>query len=358
MVSQMSSSALSSRITIEALGDGPTSTCLEQSDLVERRGRLPDHEAMDPDQPDQPEHSGYVACSADNSGQHPTHGYSECTGGEDSNQSQHSQYAECSAGHSHYLDMVRPDEAEQSRYMHCSADNSGQAQQYGECVTGGPGQPQHSRYMDCCPDAPDQTQNSHDRDEACCYMDCGVPQGSIYGESRSLDCPDQPQHSHYTDYADQQGQYIGSTGEYAPPPEREAVPQQDPHGRPGGEGPSEGPGRAEAQGSAEAEGSGLPGGIRDRPPNLQELEEMMEVVVVQQFKCKMCPYKSISKDTLINHMRDKHFRHTGMWQDYDDDDDDDYDDNHNNIFFVKANTGNVYIFRAFSNGRQPVMHNS
>uniref|UniRef100_W5MIX1 Zinc finger protein 335 n=1 Tax=Lepisosteus oculatus TaxID=7918 RepID=W5MIX1_LEPOC len=49
----------------------------------------------------------------------------------------------------------------------------------------------------------------------------------------------------------------------------------------------------------------------DRPPDLAELEEMMEVVVVQQFKCKMCPYKSVSKDTLINHMRDRHFKHTG-----------------------------------------------
>uniref|UniRef100_A0A3B4ZIS4 Zinc finger protein 335 n=1 Tax=Stegastes partitus TaxID=144197 RepID=A0A3B4ZIS4_9TELE len=40
-------------------------------------------------------------------------------------------------------------------------------------------------------------------------------------------------------------------------------------------------------------------------------KEMMEVVIVQQFKCKMCPYKSASKDTLINHMRDKHFRPAG-----------------------------------------------
>lgn len=298
----MSSSALSSRISIEALGEGPTSTCLEQSELGGRRGSVPDHEAMDPDQPDQPGHSGYVACSADNSGQHPAHGYSECAGGEDSNQSQHSQYAECSAGHSHYLDcsMVRPDDPEHSRYIDCSADNSGQAQ--------------HSRYMDCSADAPDQTQNSQDRDEACCYMDCSVPQGSLYEEGRSLDCPDQPPHSQYSHYApDPQGQYIGSTGEYAPPPEREAVPQQDPRGRPGHQGPCEGAELAEAQGSGQAEGSGLPGGIRDRPPNLEELEQMMEVVVVQQFKCKMCPYKSISKDTLINHMRDKHFRHTGMW---------------------------------------------
>ncbi|XP_064160672.1 zinc finger protein 335 isoform X3 [Anguilla rostrata] len=313
MVSQMSSSALSSRITIEALGEGPTSTCLEQSELGgRRRGSLPDLEAMDPDQPDQPGHSGYVACSADNSGQHHTHGYGDCAGGDDSNQSQHSQYAECSAGHSHYLDLVRQDDPGDSRYIDCSADNSDRAQRYGACVTGAADQPQCSRYADCGADAPDQTQNSQDRDEACCYMDCGVPQGSIYGAGRSLDCPDQPQHSHYADYGpDQQGQYIGSTGEYAPPPGREAVPNRDPQGGPGAEGPSEGTGLAEAQGSNEAEGSGLPGPIRDRPPNLEELEEMMEVVVVQQFKCKMCPYKSISKDTLINHMRDKHFRHTG-----------------------------------------------
>ncbi|KAJ8401355.1 hypothetical protein AAFF_G00385860 [Aldrovandia affinis] len=325
MVSQMSSSALSSRITIEALGDGPTSTCLEQSDLVDgRRGSLPDHEAMDPDQPDQPGHSGYpehddhmghpdqpghsgyVACSADNSGQHHTQGYVECAGGDDSNQSQHSQYAECSAGHSHYLDCAvgRPDDPQHSHYIDCSADNSDRAQ--------------HSRYMECCVDGPDQTQNSQDQD--CCYMDCGVPQGSIYVEERSLDCPDQPQHpdqphnSHYGGYgAAQQGQYICSTGEYGPAPGREAVAQQDPRSGPGprAESLSEAPRLAEAQGSGGVEGSGPPGVIRDRPPNLEELEEMMEVVVVQQFKCKMCPYKSISKDTLINHMRDKHFRHTG-----------------------------------------------
>uniref|UniRef100_A0AAY4BCI0 C2H2-type domain-containing protein n=1 Tax=Denticeps clupeoides TaxID=299321 RepID=A0AAY4BCI0_9TELE len=56
------------------------------------------------------------------------------------------------------------------------------------------------------------------------------------------------------------------------------------------------------------------GGLGDRPPDLAELEEMMEVVIVQQFKCKMCPYKSVSKDTLINHMRDRHFKPAGMLQ--------------------------------------------
>uniref|UniRef100_A0A3Q3B4E9 Zinc finger protein 335 n=1 Tax=Kryptolebias marmoratus TaxID=37003 RepID=A0A3Q3B4E9_KRYMA len=52
-------------------------------------------------------------------------------------------------------------------------------------------------------------------------------------------------------------------------------------------------------------------GSGDHQPNLAELEEMMEVVIIQQFKCKMCPYKSTSKDTLINHMRDKHFKVAG-----------------------------------------------
>uniref|UniRef100_K7DZC2 Zinc finger protein 335 n=1 Tax=Monodelphis domestica TaxID=13616 RepID=K7DZC2_MONDO len=43
-------------------------------------------------------------------------------------------------------------------------------------------------------------------------------------------------------------------------------------------------------------------------PDLQSLEAMMEVVVVQQFKCKMCQYRSSSKGTLLRHMRERHFR--------------------------------------------------
>ncbi|XP_078093148.1 zinc finger protein 335-like [Mustelus asterias] len=46
--------------------------------------------------------------------------------------------------------------------------------------------------------------------------------------------------------------------------------------------------------------------------DLSNLEDMMEVVVVQQFKCKMCPYKSISKDNLINHMKDRHLNIGGF----------------------------------------------
>ncbi|XP_055977195.1 zinc finger protein 335 [Sorex fumeus] len=43
-------------------------------------------------------------------------------------------------------------------------------------------------------------------------------------------------------------------------------------------------------------------------PDLQSLEAMMEVVVVQQFKCKTCQYRSGTKATLLRHMRERHFR--------------------------------------------------
>ncbi|KAM6120697.1 LOW QUALITY PROTEIN: zinc finger protein 335 [Phoenicopterus ruber ruber] len=52
------------------------------------------------------------------------------------------------------------------------------------------------------------------------------------------------------------------------------------------------------------------GGELDQP-DMETLEEMMEVVVVQQFKCKMCQYKSVSKKTLINHMKERHFQPVG-----------------------------------------------
>lgn len=50
------------------------------------------------------------------------------------------------------------------------------------------------------------------------------------------------------------------------------------------------------------------GGEELEQPDMETLEEMMEVVVVQQFKCKMCQYKSVSKKTLINHMKERHFQ--------------------------------------------------
>ncbi|XP_007936552.1 zinc finger protein 335 [Orycteropus afer afer] len=60
---------------------------------------------------------------------------------------------------------------------------------------------------------------------------------------------------------------------------------------------------------------GGPGSLAAQPPpgpaeepDLQSLEAMMEVVVVQQFKCKMCQYRSSTKATLLRHMRERHFR--------------------------------------------------
>lgn len=63
------------------------------------------------------------------------------------------------------------------------------------------------------------------------------------------------------------------------------------------------------------EAQGGPGSLAQLPPasgteelDLQSLEAMMEVVVVQQFKCKMCQYRSSTKATLLRHMRERHFR--------------------------------------------------
>ncbi|NXG21561.1 ZN335 protein, partial [Grallaria varia] len=53
------------------------------------------------------------------------------------------------------------------------------------------------------------------------------------------------------------------------------------------------------------------GGEELDQPDMETLEEMMEVVVVQQFKCKMCQYRSVSKKTLINHMKERHFQPAG-----------------------------------------------
>lgn len=60
---------------------------------------------------------------------------------------------------------------------------------------------------------------------------------------------------------------------------------------------------------------GEPSSVAQAPPapgteelDLQSLEAMMEVVVVQQFKCKMCQYRSSTKATLLRHMRERHFR--------------------------------------------------
>ncbi|XP_075702991.1 zinc finger protein 335 isoform X2 [Rhinoderma darwinii] len=48
--------------------------------------------------------------------------------------------------------------------------------------------------------------------------------------------------------------------------------------------------------------SGAPELVND----LEVLEGLMEVVVVQQYKCKMCQYKSTSKSTLLRHVKERH----------------------------------------------------
>ncbi len=113
-----------------------------------------------------------------------------------------------------------------------------------------------------------------------------LPQGSLYADEGAV------QHSLADTVGSQltdqmncndnlPGPYISSSGTYSTHPEPEVVE------------------------------SGVVDEPGHRTPDMAELEEMMEVVIVQQFKCKMCPYKSVSKDTLFNHMRDKHFKPPG-----------------------------------------------
>nr|XP_046220771.1 zinc finger protein 335-like isoform X3 [Oncorhynchus gorbuscha] len=130
------------------------------------------------------------------------------------------------------------------------------------------------------------------------------PQADTAGSADAMECTES-----------QPGPYISSSGTYSfrlePEVEGAPEPQWSPSlGRPfrGEEGGVVGGSRTSAvEGGA---GAGRGPGVTV-PHTMAELEEMMEVVIVQQFKCKMCPYKSVSKDTLINHMRDRHFKRTG-----------------------------------------------
>ncbi|KAI3357388.1 hypothetical protein L3Q82_015820, partial [Scortum barcoo] len=375
MVAQMSSSALSDRIAIEALAEGPTSTCLDQGDL---QGHLepdqpddqPGHSGYPEDsssQPDQPQHSHpsqYMDCSADGpdqtgessssyvecSGEEPDQtrsqsgfpdysgdnsdqdlpGYVECSGA-DSNPTSRGHYVvECSAG---YLECA-VDDGEQPHhsrsYIDSSADHRTQtSRQYGagyggECVAAADSeQPGCSRYQAVDDDEddernqdPDQPQHSQQQPQHSCYTESSNgPEASLYADdSSSSDHPladtagsgGLPEALECSE--SQPGPYISSSGTYTSNPEPELAHQCSPSQEEpqGSQGPQdEGCLVREMETSTVAEGSG------DRPPNLAELEEMMEVVIVQQFKCKMCPYKSASKDTLINHMRDKHFKPAG-----------------------------------------------
>uniref|UniRef100_A0A8C4S7K8 C2H2-type domain-containing protein n=1 Tax=Erpetoichthys calabaricus TaxID=27687 RepID=A0A8C4S7K8_ERPCA len=329
IVSQMSSTGLSSRISIEALGEGPTSTCLDQSELGEHRVhsfRLSDQEVIHPDQPDQPENSGYQ--EHEEHMEHPDQTQqSHCVECSEvlPDQPQHSQYVECSEGH--------PDQPQHSQYVECSGDHPDQPQhsEYVECSGDQPDQPQNSQYVECSGDHPDQPQHSQ-------YIECSdehpdQPQHSLYIECNEVH-PDQPQHSQYVDYSGQHpdqtqhSQYVECSGIHPDQPQgscylgcSEDGPDQPLHSRYSSQADmSEDHPNSDYLEPDEPRQSRSPdGGESDRTNNLQNssmdlanLEEMMEVVVVQQFKCKMCPYKSVSKDTLIRHMRDRHFRNTGM----------------------------------------------
>lgn len=378
MVAQMPSSALSNRLAIEALGEGPTSTCVDQRDLQrnlepDQPDDRPGHSGYPEDssgQPDQPQHSHpsqYMDCSGDGPDQteessssfvecssegpdqtrsqsrFPNYneeasnqdlpGYVECSGA-DSNPTSHGHYVvECSAG---YLECVVDDgeRPHHSRsYIDSSADHQTQtSRQYGveysgECVAAADSeQPGCSRYRRRDDDEddeqnqdPDQPQHSQQPHQLSCYMEnSNGPEASIYADDSSssdhpladtagsVGLPDALECSE-----SQSGPYISSSGTYNSNPEPEPEVQ---HCSPSQEEPqgSQVP-KDEAKVDREMETSTVAEGSGDLPPNLAELEEMMEVVIVQQFKCKMCPYKSASKDTLINHMRDRHFKPTGQW---------------------------------------------
>ncbi|XP_056279832.1 zinc finger protein 335 isoform X1 [Pseudoliparis swirei] len=360
MVAQMSSSALSDHI--EGLAEGPTSTCLDQGDV---------HGNLDPDQPgpsgypedsssqpDQPQHSHpsqYMDCSADGpdqtgessssyvecSGEEPDQtrsqsgfpdysgdnsdqdlpGYVECSGA-DSNLTSRGHYVvECSTG---YLECGM-DEGEQPHhsrsYIDSSEDHRTQSsRQYeaeygGDCVAAADSeQPGCSQYQ--ARDDDDERNQDPDQPQHSCYMESSNgPEASLYADdSSSSDHPladtvgsgGLPEALECSE--SQPGHYISSSGTYTSNPEPEQPQQYSPSQEQpqGSQGPQDEAGLVrEMETSTVAEGSG------HRTPNMAELEEMMEVVIVQQFKCKMCPYKSASKDILINHMRDKHFRLAG-----------------------------------------------
>ncbi|XP_066499355.1 uncharacterized protein [Hoplias malabaricus] len=329
MVAQMSSSALSSRISIEALADGPTSTCLDQADLSESL-----QGSLEPDQPDQPEHSSYPehehehedGSSSSSRPDHPQHSqYVECGGGDDPDQTGEARYIECSRAEADETPrQSRFTDYEVNGYV---ADSSPQRRYIVECSDGylpedRQEQPQHSRYIDSSVDdgehshhyaehvsaseqdaeAVAEPQHSYMAQDSL-YTDDGRVQHSL-ADTAGSQMPDQMDCSE-----SQPGSYISSSGTYLAHPEPEAVARWSPE-----PGESAEPAKSDIpqEDDVPVVESGVAAGPGDRAPDLAQLEEMMEVVIVQQFKCKMCPYKSVSKDTLINHMRDRHFKPAGV----------------------------------------------
>ncbi|XP_028309002.1 zinc finger protein 335 isoform X2 [Gouania willdenowi] len=372
MVAQMSSSALSNRIALEALAEGPTSTCLEQGDLQgnpepDQPDDQPGHSGYPEDsssssQPDQPQHSHpsqYMDCSADgpdqteessssyaecsceepdqtrsrsgfpdyssNNRDQDLPGYVECSGADSNPTSINHYVVECSAG---YRVMAEVQQSRHSRsYIDSSADHQTQpVRQYAikysrDCVEDSE-QPGCSQYQvrdddddddDDQNQDPDQPQHSQQQPQHSCYMEnSNGPEASVYADDSSssghpiadtagsaglpeaLECSES-----------QPGPFISSSWTYNSNAESELVhhcsqSQEEPQGS-----------QSEVVQVGDMETPTVAEGPSHRPPNLSELEEMMEVVIVQQFKCKMCPYKSVSKETLINHMRDKHFKPAG-----------------------------------------------
>ncbi|XP_013989857.1 zinc finger protein 335 isoform X2 [Salmo salar] len=130
------------------------------------------------------------------------------------------------------------------------------------------------------------------------------PQADTAGSAEAMECTES-----------QPGPYISSSGTYFSRLEPEVEGAPEPQWSPSLGRPFRGEEGGMVRGSRtsaveEGAGAGRGPGVTV-PHTMAELEEMMEVVIVQQFKCKMCPYKSVSKDTLINHMRDRHFKPTG-----------------------------------------------
>ncbi|KAJ3585909.1 hypothetical protein NHX12_012316 [Muraenolepis orangiensis] len=314
------SSALSSRIATEASGEGPTSTCVDQGDL---QGHL------EPD--DQPGYSGYLEESADQRPDQPQHSHP-------------SQYMDCGADGPDQTgsssSSIYGDEPDQTRPPPGFADYGGDDCRdrdlpgYVECSGADSNPTSHGHYVvECsesylvCSGEAEVERPHHSRSYIDSSADHGAQTGQYTTEYRG-DCvaaadSEQPGYSHCNagglpealeSNESQPGPFIiSSSGTYNGNLELEPEAAPATHCSPS---------QAEPQGSQEPEVTPGPPGDADMPletaedsgvrqPNLAELEEMMEVVIVQQFKCKMCPYKSTSKDTLINHMRDKHFRNAG-----------------------------------------------
>ncbi|XP_038139014.1 zinc finger protein 335-like [Cyprinodon tularosa] len=306
---------------MDCSADGPDQTEESSSSFLECSGEEPDQTRSQ---------SGFSYYRGSNRDQE-LPGYVEYSGA-DSNPTSRSRYVvDCSTGYLPRAANGREQPHESRSYIDSSADHRTQtSRKYagesgGECVADADSeQPGCSRYQARLDDVddddddernqdPDQPQHSLQQPQHSCYTEnSNGPEASFYqDDSSSSDHPladtagtnGLPEGLECND--SQPGLYISSSGTYASIQEPEVAQQSSPsQEEPQGS-------QDEPRFSAATETSAMVGGSGNHQPNLAELEEMMEVVIVQQFKCKMCPYKSVSKDTLINHMREKHFKPAG-----------------------------------------------